>query len=96
MGPHPFDLHRVENRINEDSRGEFKDAACTARPDREDCVAMTNHRRRYRPGDRVRVKELDAAGRVVEIIGDQELVIVDLHDQIDRLGVDPTALEHLD
>lgn len=50
----------------------------------------------YRPGDRVRVVALDLAGRVVDIIGEQQLVVVDVHDSPDRLMVTPSGLEHLD
>ncbi|WP_270484827.1 hypothetical protein [Gordonia jacobaea] len=40
--------------------------------------------------------DLDAAGVVVEVIGDQQLIVVDLHGQADRLTALPTNLEHLD
>ena len=35
--------------------------------------------RMYRVGDRVRVIDTDAPGIVAEVVGDQQLVIVDLH-----------------
>ena len=40
--------------------------------------------------------DLDAAGVVVEVIGDQQLIVVDLHGQADRLTALPANLEHLD
>ncbi|MFF0710125.1 MULTISPECIES: Smr/MutS family protein [Gordonia] len=52
--------------------------------------------RTYRVGDRVRVIDIDAAGVVAEVIGDQELVVVDLHGQSDRITSRPANLEHLD
>lgn len=53
--------------------------------------------RAYRPGDRVRVLDLDVAGRVVDVIdGEPPLVIVDVHNDVDRLCVRTDSLEHLD
>ncbi len=50
----------------------------------------------YRVGDRVRVIDIDAPGAVVEVLGDQALIIVDLHGQTDRIASQPANLEHLD
>ena len=50
----------------------------------------------FHRGERVRVIDLDVAGTVVEVIGEQDLVIVDLYDSPDRLTVTPSGLEHLD
>lgn len=50
----------------------------------------------YRVGNRVRVIDLDVAGTVREILGDQQLIIVDLHGQTDRITSLPANLEHLD
>lgn len=50
----------------------------------------------YRVGDHVRVIDLDSAGVVAEVIGNQALVVVDLHGQEGRLTVRPANLEHLD
>lgn len=48
-------------------------------------------------GDRVRVIDLDVAGRVVAVIdGDPPLVIVDVHGDVDRLSLRPDSIEHLD
>lgn len=47
-------------------------------------------------GDRVRVVDVNAAGRVFDVIGDQELIVVDLHQSPDRLIVAPRMLEYLD
>ena len=52
--------------------------------------------RTYRVGDRVRVIDLDAAGVVAEVVGDQALIIVDLHAQTDRITSLQANLEHLD
>ena len=52
--------------------------------------------RTYRVGDRVRVIDIDAPGTVAEVIGDQALIIVDLHRQADRITALATNLEHLD
>lgn len=52
--------------------------------------------RTYRVGDRVRVIDIHASGTVAEVVGDQDLVIVDLHKQTDRITSQPANLEHLD
>lgn len=52
--------------------------------------------RTYRVGDRVRVIDIDAPGIVAEVVGDQQLVIVDLHRQADRITSRLANLEHLD
>ena len=57
---------------------------------------MNADRSAFQPGDRVRVIDLDKAGRVVEIVGDQALVVVDLHGQSDRITSRLANLEHLD
>lgn len=50
----------------------------------------------YQRGDRVRVIDIDAAGTVAEVLGDQALIIVDLHKQADRIASRPANLKHLD
>lgn len=50
----------------------------------------------FHRGERVRVIDLDVAGTVVEVIGEQDLVIVDLYDDVDRITVAPAGVEHLD
>ena len=52
--------------------------------------------RTYRVGDRVRVIDIDAPGTVADIIGEQALIVVDLHRQADRITSLPANLEHLD
>lgn len=52
--------------------------------------------RTYSVGDRVRVIDIDAPGTVAEVIGDQQLVIVDLHAQSDRIASLAANIEHLD
>lgn len=57
---------------------------------------MNVERGAFKPGDRVRVIDLDKAGQLVEIVGDQALMIIDLHGDADRVAAMPSNLEHLD
>lgn len=57
---------------------------------------MNPERSAFQPGVRVRVIDLDKAGQVVEIVGDQALMIIDLHGDADRVAAMPSNLEHLD
>ncbi|NDK90786.1 hypothetical protein GYA93_14515 [Gordonia desulfuricans] len=52
----------------------------------------------YQVGDRVRVIELDTAGRVVDVLDDNSpaLVIVDLHGSDDRMCLMVDSIEHID
>ncbi len=66
-------------------------------PGRDESLNIILRSVTYCPGDRVRIVDLDVAGRVVDIIdGEPPLVIVDVHDSPDRLTVTPSGLEHLD
>lgn len=40
--------------------------------------------------------DLDVPDTVAEIVGNQDLVVVDLHRQVDRITALPTNLEYLD